>query len=71
MESASERGGEIHLLGFGVADLLLVNPVRGLLILGVIDFLEGVNSGLKVFEEAAGLVAFAVEKDVVSIIRAI
>lgn len=65
------REANNYLLSFGVSDLLLINPVRGLLVLGVIDFLEGVDSGLKVFEEAAGLVAFAIEKDVISIIRAI
>jgi len=48
---------------------LLINPVRGFLVLGIIYFLWRVDGGLEVFKEATSLLAFAVEEYVVSIIR--
>lgn len=58
-----------YLLGSGVRNLLLVNPISRPLVLNIINFLGGVDSGFKVLEEATSLVTLAVNQNVIGVIR--
>ena len=60
----------LGLSSLGIRDLLLVNPVLRLLILGIVDLLVGVDSGSEVLEEVATVVALAVVENVVGVVRA-
>jgi hypothetical protein len=59
---------ETNLGSFGVGDSLVVNPVRRLRVLGVVDLLGRVDGGLEVLEEAAGLLADTVEENLVGVV---
>jgi len=48
----------------------LINPIFRLLVLRVVDFLGRINGGFKVFEEASSFGALAVERNIISIVRA-
>ena len=58
----------LGLPGFGVRDLGLVNPRGGLLVLGVINLLGGVDRRVEVFEEVAFLDSLAVNQDLEGLI---
>lgn len=58
------------LLGFRVRNSSLVNPVSGLRVFGVLDFLGWVDCGFKVFKKAALLVTLAVDENLIGIIGA-
>lgn len=62
---------ETNLGGLWVSDLLGVNPVFRLEILGVVDLGLRVNSRREVLEKAAGAVRLAVEQDVVGGVGAV
>jgi hypothetical protein len=57
-----------NLGSFRIRNSLLVNPVRRLSVLGVVDFLGWVDGGLKVLQEAAGFLADAVDEDFVGVV---
>lgn len=59
-----------HLLGLGVRDLRLVNPVIGLLVLRVINFGRRVEGRGEVFKKAASLLGLTVDQDVVGVVGA-
>lgn len=61
---------ETHLGSLGIGDSLLVNPVLGLRVLRIEDLLVRVDGGGEVFEKVSSVVALAVEKYVVGVIRA-
>jgi hypothetical protein len=57
-----------NLLGFGVGNFLDVNPIRGFLVLRVIDLLWRVDSGGEFFEKATAAFLFSVYLNDVGII---
>lgn len=59
-----------NLLGLRISDLLLIHPVFGFLVLGIIDLLGWVHGRFKVLEEAAALLHLAVERDGVCVVGA-
>jgi hypothetical protein len=60
----------LGLLGIRVSDAFGVDPIRGLLVLGIIDFGRRVNRGCEILEKVTMIDAFTVNPDVVGIIRA-
>lgn len=66
------RGVLIPVLGLGglrVRDLHLIDPVGGLLVLGVINFLLRVDGGVEVLQKASLLDGFAVDQDLEGLVR--
>ena len=60
----------VGLLGVRVRNLLLINPVLGLLVLRVVDLLGRVHGRVEVLEEVATLDLVAVDEDLESVVRA-
>jgi len=60
----------LGLLGIGISDTALINPVIGLGVLGVIDFLLWVDRRAEVFEEAALSRRVAVDKNLIGVVGA-
>lgn len=54
----------------GVSDSLSIDPIFGLRVVGVVDFLLRVDSRLEVFEEVSGIMALTVEENVIGIVGA-
>lgn len=61
----------LRLFGVGVRDLVLVNPILGLLVLGIVDLLRRVEGRLEVLEQATSLLALAVDENIVGVVGAI
>jgi hypothetical protein len=59
---------ETNLEGLGILDPLGVNPVLGLLVLGVVDLGGRVDGRLEVLKETASLLADAVEENLVGVV---
>jgi len=59
-----------YLLSVWVSDTFRVDPILRLLVLRVIDLLGRVDSGGKVFEDIATVLALAIEKNIISVVRA-
>jgi hypothetical protein len=59
----------IRLGGLGVGNLDLVNPVGGLLVLGVVNLLLRVDGGSEVLQEAARLDRLAIDEDLKGLVR--
>jgi hypothetical protein len=57
-----------HLRRFGVGDFLLINPVGGLGVFGVVDLLGRVDSRIELLEEATRPLAGTVEEDLECIV---
>lgn len=60
-----------NLLGIGIGDLLLINPVLRLLVLWVFNLLGRVDFGSEVLEEVTEVLTLTVESDIVGVIGAI
>jgi len=59
-----------YLLGLGISDHGLINPVSGLGILGVVNLLGRVDGRFEVFEKATLLLTLAINENFESIIGA-
>jgi len=60
-----------HLLSFWVSDTFRVDPILRLLVLRVIDLLGRVDSWGKVLKGVSTVLALAIEKNIISVVRAI
>jgi hypothetical protein len=61
----------LGLLRLRILDLLLVDPVLRLLVLGIINLLLRVDSRREVFKERAGRLALTIKEDLISLVRAL
>jgi len=60
----------IGLLGIGIRDAFDINPILGLLVLGIVYLFRRVDRGSEILEKVPTIDTFTVDLDVISIIGA-